>query len=154
MPSTLNEMIAESLLTDPPTTDMGCGYAPELPVYDVVDQLRKPVEAVLPEDADEADIVAKLTEMEAGSKGVKSGVVSSVVERVGKICVDSGRIDPSVDLDVGNVWDAWASVLSGAALAEHDESSLRTATLDDVVDALNSKANVLFIGKGGKLVII
>ena len=47
-----------------------------------------------------------------------------------------------------SIWGAWSSVLTGTALTE-DEVGIRTATLDDVVDAINGEADVFYIGKHG-----
>ena len=150
---TLNDVIADSLIANPPTVGMGDDWKPELSVEHPVAQLRKPVMVMLPEGADEAAIFDKLTGMEAASTQVTVGVVEAVLERVTRLSIAEGRLKDVHDLDVGNsyAWGAWSSVLTGTALTE-DEVGIRTATLDDVVDAINGEADIFYIGKGGLII--
>lgn len=158
MPRSLNEVIADSLEQNPVTV-VDDFYPDLVETFDAtaaIAQLRKPSVKVL-ECVGEADCVDVERELnrDVGSESVrvKVAVIEAVIERVCNIDERLGGLD---SMDIGNsyAWGAWASVLTGSALAwsPDNEGEVVTATLDHVVEAIVGDTSVYYLDQRGLIV--
>lgn len=156
---TLNDIIADSLESTPVT--VADDFYPDIiETFDAtatIAQLRKPSVKVLNCVDGEVDFAAVERELNRVAEGesvrVKVALIEAVIERVRDT---DDRLEGAHDLDVGNTyaWGAWASVLTGSALAwsPDSEGEVVTATLDHVVEAIYGDTNIYYLDESGVVI--